>query len=119
MTLSKGRSMTSLPIALAALVTCSALAARAADLEHSDGQTCRADALEQWYCASNPEGTAVVDKLGRVVCAPGACVKLEVDGEDDWTCASTPGGKAVVAPPASPVCDGGCRKPEATECKRR
>jgi hypothetical protein len=111
--------MTSLvPIALAAMAVCAAIHVHA-EPQHSGGQACQADALEQWYCASDPQGTAVLDKLGRVVCAPGACVKLEVEGEEDWTCASTPGGRAAVAPPASPVCDGGCRKPEATECKKR
>jgi hypothetical protein len=111
--------MTSLVrIAVAVLAVSAATGARAEQQQSAD-QVCQSDALEQWYCASNPEGSAVVDKLGRVVCAPGACVKVELEGEKDWTCASTPGGRVEVATPASPVCDGGCRKPEATHCKKR
>ncbi len=78
---------------------------------------CQIDALEKWYCAEDPLGSAVVDKLGRVVCAPGACVKHEGEDEHDWICSSEPGGKAVTSP-EGPICDGGCRSPEMTECKR-
>lgn len=104
------------PIALAAWVICAASSAGAA-AEHSAGTHCRADALEKWYCAADPQGSAVVDKLGRVVCAPGACVKQETQDQEDWLCSSTPGGRAAAAP-AGPVCDGTCRPPEATACKK-
>jgi hypothetical protein len=77
---------------------------------------CLQDALEEWYCASDPRGSAVLDTLGRVVCAPGACVKQEEEGAD-WLCSAQPGGKAERTPEGI-VCDGECRAPEATDCKK-
>ncbi len=104
-------------IALAAGVIGAASSAGAA-ADHSAGVRCQTDALKKWYCAADPRGSAVVDKLGRVVCAPGACVKQETqDQEEDWLCSSTPGGTATAAP-AGPVCDGTCQPPEATACKK-
>jgi len=105
-------------LAATACFVCAAPGARAAQ-QQSAGAHCASDALEQWYCAAAPRGSAVLDKLGRVVCAPGACVKQEVEGQEDWLCSSLPGGRAEAAPPSSPVCDGTCRRPEATECKKR
>ena len=95
------------------------IAAHAAgDVEHSAGARCQTDALEQWYCAADPKGSAVVDPLGRVVCAPGACVKQETkDGKEEWLCSTTPGGTATAAP-EGPRCEGRCRPPEATACKK-
>jgi len=105
------------PIALAACVLCAASSA-GAGVDHSAGARCQADALENWYCAADPQGSAVVDTLGRVVCAPGACVKQETqDQEEDWLCSSTPGGRAAAAP-AGPICDGTCQPPEVTACKK-
>lgn len=106
----------------AALAACLTLmigvAAHAAgDVEHSAGARCRTDALEQWYCAADPEGSAVVDELGRVVCARGACVKQETQDGKEWLCSTTPGGRAAAAP-EGPSCDGGCRPPEATACRK-
>jgi hypothetical protein len=85
--------------------------------EHSAGERCQADTLENWFCAADPRGSAVVDALGRVVCAPGACIKQDTRDHEGWLCSWTPGGKAAAAP-AGPVCDGECRAPEATACKK-
>jgi hypothetical protein len=83
----------------------------------SDAQDrCQQDALEEWYCPTDPLGTAVLDPLGRVVCAPGACVKQEDEG-GGWLCSTEPGGNAS-STPKGPVCDGECRAPEATACKK-
>ena len=90
-----------------------------AETEHSSGERCLADALENWYCAADPRGSALVDELGRVVCAPGACVKQDTQDKEEWLCSSTPGGTATAVPGGPPVCDGGCRPPEATDCKKR
>ena len=79
-------------------------------------EQCQQDALEEWYCATEPLGTAVVDALGRVVCAPGECVKQDEEGPG-WLCSPQPGGRAA-ATPEGPVCDGECRAPEATACKK-
>lgn len=107
------------PTLLAVCLTC--LSGAAADgiepAEHSDGTRCRTDALEQWYCAADPRGSAVVDPLGRVVCAPGACVKQDTEDGEEWLCATAPGGRAAAAP-EGPRCDGECRPPEATACKK-
>jgi hypothetical protein len=79
---------------------------------------CQADALQEWYCAAEPQGSAVVDNLGRVLCAPGACVKGDVQGDEkDWLCSSKAGGRATSLP-EGPVCDGECRAPEAKQCKK-
>jgi hypothetical protein len=105
------------PIALAGWVICLASTAGAA-ADHSAGVRCQADALEHWYCAADPQGSAVVDQLGRVVCAPGACVKQETQDQEEWLCSSEPGGRATAVPAGPPVCDGECRPPEATACKK-
>src|SRR4029453_13654995 len=105
------------PIALAGWVICAASSAGAA-ADHSTGARCRADALENWYCAANPQGSAVVDKLGRVVCAAGACVKQETQDQEEWLCSSTPGGRATAVPAGPPVCDGECRPPAAAACPK-
>jgi hypothetical protein len=108
-------------IALVACLVCAAPSAHAVD-DHSSGARCQPDALEKWYCAADPHGAAVVDKLGRVVCAPGECVKQENQdrqGKEDWQCSSTSGGRAEAAPAGPPVCDGKCIQPEATACKKR
>jgi hypothetical protein len=94
------------------LVGCALCAPAAADTV----ERCRRDALDQWYCPVEPLGTAVIDTLGRVVCAPGACVKPDGDSAD-WLCSSDPGGRAEITP-AGPVCDGECRAPAATDCKK-
>lgn len=104
------------PIALAASAICAAPNPGAA-ADHSAGAHCQADALENWYCSADSRGSAVVDELGRVVCAPGACVKQDTRDQDRWLCSWTPGGRAAAAP-AGPVCDGECRPPEATACKK-
>ena len=105
-----------LQILLATCVALSAAGVRAA--ERSSGANCKADALENWYCAADPLGSAVVDALGRVVCAPGACVRQQIEDKEDWICSSVSGGKADATPPGPPVCDGGCRSPEATACRK-
>jgi hypothetical protein len=73
---------------------------------------CETDALGKMYCARTPEGTAVVDDLGRVLCAPGGCTEWE----EDWVCSSSAGGSAGVTPDG-PVCDGQCLPPTARECE--
>jgi hypothetical protein len=73
---------------------------------------CLQDALERWFCASDPNGSAVVDNLGAVVCAPGRCVEID----DDWECASLSGGGAERTPEGA-VCEGGCRAPRAVDCE--
>ena len=101
-----------------AIACASSTAAHAQPTQHS-GQHCLADALEKWYCAADPNGSAVLDSLGRVVCAPGACVKQETqDTKDEWLCSSEPGGAARAVPGGPPECDGKCRQPEATACKQ-
>ena len=102
------RSLAILQILLAACLVCGATSVE------TEPNRCRTDALEKWYCAADPRGTAVVDELGRVVCAPGACAKVEEKG---WICSSVSGGRAA-ATPKGPVCDGECRAPEATECQK-
>jgi hypothetical protein len=77
---------------------------------------CLQDALDEWYCATDPRGSAVLDTLGRVVCAAGACVKQEEEGED-WLCSAQSGGNAAWTPEGA-VCDGECRAPEATACEK-
>ncbi len=85
--------------------------------EAPDGEPrehCRADALEEWWCPASPQGTAVVDKLGRVLCAPGACVETDAG----WACSSVPGGSAGWRADEGPVCDGDCRPPLASDCRK-
>ena len=79
-----------------------------------ESNRCRMDALDKWYCSADPRGSAVVDELGRIACAPGACAKTDEEG---WVCSSVPGGKASVSP-EGPVCDGQCRPPEVTDCEK-
>ena len=102
------RGFVLLQILLAACVVCGAASAQ------DEPNRCRTDALEKWYCATDPQGTAVVDELGRVVCAPGACAKVDEKG---WVCSSVSGGRAAETP-KGPVCDGECRAPEATDCEK-
>ncbi len=102
------RVLVLLQILLAACLVCSAASAQ------NEPKRCQTDALEKWYCAADPLGSAVVDKLGRVVCAPGACARPD---EQDWTCSSVSGGRAT-ASPSGPVCDGECRAPETTACEK-
>src|SRR5262245_61585447 len=104
------------PIAVAAIAIGAASIA-GAEAEYSDGARCRSDALRQWYCVKDPQGSAVVDQLGRIVCAPGECVKQDMPGRSGWLCSTMPGGRAL-ASPAGPVCDGECRAPEATACDK-
>lgn len=73
---------------------------------------CASDALGETWCAKDERGSAVVDTLGRVVCAPGMCV--EHDGE--WTCSSVSGGSAGLSR-EGPVCDGRCQRPAMEECE--
>jgi hypothetical protein len=74
---------------------------------------CATDAMDEWSCAVDPRGSAVVDGLGRIVCAPGSCVKHE----EEWVCSAVSGG-AASSTPEGPVCDGECRGPEAKDCKK-
>ena len=99
-------------IVLVACVGCVLCAAAGAQ----ERARCLQDALEQWYCSTDPLGTAVVDSLGRVVCAPGSCVKQKDEG-GGWLCSIDPGGSAALTP-EGPVCDGECRAPETTACKK-
>jgi len=106
------RGVSLVQILLAALIACGASSAQ------DEPKRCQTDALEKWYCAVDPHGSAVVDKLGRVLCAPGACAKPEVEEkEKDWICSSVSGGRATASPTGA-VCDGECRAPEATACKK-
>lgn len=76
---------------------------------------CKSNALGEWWCAENELGTAVVDGLGRVVCAPGACIR---DDDSEWHCARAPGGDAGWSPEAGASCDGGCESPEGSHCEK-
>jgi hypothetical protein len=75
--------------------------------------SCSEDALGTRYCAPQPTGTAVLDTLGRVLCAPGRCVLVD----DAWHCAVAPAGAAYVGRDGEPECDGGCEPPEHGYCK--
>jgi hypothetical protein len=90
------------------------LVAGAAAAQPAPAGRCRRDALERWFCASDPNGVAVRDNLGAVVCAPGRCVEVE----DEWECASVSGGGAELTPDGV-VCDGGCRAPREIDCELR
>ena len=106
------RTRARLQILLTAGVICSAPSAVVAR------ERCAADALEEWYCAAEPLGSAVVDNLGRVLCAPGACVKQDVQGDErEWLCSTKVGG-AARAMIEGPECDGECRAPDAKECRK-
>lgn len=107
------RSTRSLRAGLGSAAALGLLASVAVAAEEPAPARCRTDALDQWYCASEPQGAAVVDSLGVVLCAPGGCV--EVDGE--WQCSSIAGGGAELTP-SGPVCAGGCRTPRAADCQR-
>ena len=74
---------------------------------------CRQDALDNWFCAADPKGVAVLDNLGVVVCAPGRCVEVE----DEWQCSTVSGGGAELTSDG-PICEGGCRAPRAVDCDR-
>jgi hypothetical protein len=103
---------------LSAVAVCGSAAARADEFEHSAGH-CQEDALKKWYCAEDAKGSAVVDSLGRVLCAPGACVRQDTqDTKQEWLCSSESGGRAVAVPAGPPECDGKCRAPETTACKQ-
>jgi hypothetical protein len=88
------------------------LAAGAAAAQQSPAGRCIQDALGAWYCASDPRGSAQVDNLGAVVCAPGRCVEVG----DEWECSSVSGGGAERTPDG-PVCEGGCRAPRSVDCE--
>jgi hypothetical protein len=96
---------------LGAWVLLAALPA-AADDERAT-ERCLKNALERWFCAADPEGVAVIDGLGSVVCAKGQCV----EADDEWHCSPASGGKAELTP-EGPVCEGGCRSPRAADCER-
>ena len=106
------RSLAILQILLAAFLACGATSVE------TEPNRCRTDALEKWYCAADPRGTAVVDELGRVVCAPGACAKVEEKG---WMCSSLPGGRAAATPqgPCATASAGRPRPPNARRCDAR
>jgi hypothetical protein len=89
------------------------LAGSAAAEEEAPQGRCVKDALDNWYCASDEKGVAVVDNLGTVVCSPGACVEVE----DEWQCSAVSGGRAALTADGA-ICDGGCRAPRAVECER-
>jgi len=74
---------------------------------------CQTDALENWYCAKDPKGVAVIDNLGTVVCSPGRCV----EADDEWQCSAVSGGAAGLTPEGA-ACEGGCRTPRAVYCER-
>jgi hypothetical protein len=99
-----GRGVT---CALLALLACCPAAAE------SPQERCRQDALENWYCAADPKGVAVLDNLGVVACSPGRCVEVE----DKWQCSVVSGGGAELTLDG-PVCEGGCRTPRAVDCDR-
>jgi hypothetical protein len=84
----------------------------AADAEVPQRQ-CQKDALDQWFCAADPRGVALLDNLGKVVCSPGRCIEVG----DEWQCSAVSGGGAQQTPDG-PVCAGGCRAPRAVDCER-
>lgn len=95
-------------IAALALMACGVAGA-----ETPPQRQCEKDALDQWYCAADPKGVAVLDNLGEVVCSPGRCIEVE----DEWQCSAVSGGGAEWTPDG-PVCEGGCRAPRAVDCER-
>jgi hypothetical protein len=99
-------------VRLALLVGAALLACGAAAAE-SPQRRCQKDALENWYCATDEKGVAVVDNLGVVLCSPGACIEVE----DAWQCSAVSGGRAAFTP-NGPICDGGCRAPRSVDCAR-
>jgi hypothetical protein len=78
---------------------------------------CQRNVLGEAFCAKEPNGVAVVDALGVVVCAPGRCVR-GVGDDDEWHCSYVPGGDAHLDPAGEPLCEGGCRTPRAGECEQ-
>jgi hypothetical protein len=97
---------------IALLAGATLLACAAADAAPPQTR-CQQDALENWYCAADEKGVAVLDTLGVVLCSPGACVEME----DEWQCSAVSGGRAELTPDG-PNCDGGCRTPRAVDCTR-
>jgi hypothetical protein len=96
-----------------ALLAGATLLVSGAAVAEAPQRRCVMDALENWYCAADEKGVAVLDNLGVVQCAPGACVEVE----DEWQCSTVSGGGAVLTPDG-PICDGGCRAPRAVDCDR-
>jgi hypothetical protein len=96
-----------------ALLASAALLASGVAHAEPPQRRCQQDALESWYCAADEKGVAVLDNLGVVLCAPGACVEVE----DEWQCSAVSGGRAALGPDG-PICDGGCRAPRAVDCTR-
>jgi hypothetical protein len=78
-----------------------------------DGRSCRDNAIGQRFCAPDATGTAVLDGLGRVLCAPGRCVAVD----DGWLCSSEPDGAASLDREGTPQCEGRCVAPESTDCE--
>lgn len=76
---------------------------------------CARNSLGETSCAREENGTAVLNGLGEVVCAPGACVR-ESETAVAWSCSSVPGGSARFEVGEGPVCEGGCIEPEQTRC---
>lgn len=90
------------------------LAFGVAGAETPQQRRCQKDALDQWYCAADPKGVAVLDPLGQVECSPGRCIEVE----DEWQCSAVSGG-GVQRTPDGFTCEGGCRAPRAVDCERR
>jgi len=80
----------------------------------AEAPRCQKDTLGNVQCAKDPNGVALVDALGAVVCAPGRCVQAGAE----WHCSIEPGGDARLEDAGRPVCAGECRAPTATECER-
>jgi hypothetical protein len=99
--------------ALVSALTLLLLASLPAAADEAPRGRCVRDALETWFCPSDPKGVAVLDNLGAAVCAAGSCVEVE----DAWQCSAVSGGNAERTP-EGPVCEGGCRSPRSADCKR-
>lgn len=76
---------------------------------------CQQNALGATFCAEQEDGSAVINGLGEVVCAPGGCVR-ESETSTNWRCSSLPGGSARWEVGVGASCDGGCITPEQTRC---
>jgi hypothetical protein len=76
---------------------------------------CQPDTMGNTYCAKSPGGVAVIDGLGQVACAPGACVNAGRD-EVVWRCSPVDSGWAQMGE-NGPECQGGCVDPSPNECQ--
>jgi len=80
-------------------------------------QSCQRTVMGDTFCASAPDGVAVVSGMGRVVCARGQCTRGQPNNPDSWQCARAAGGW-VETTTRGVRCEGGCYSPTTTQCRR-